>query len=175
MLSLAAIFYGGGKMFKLAHSLVVNPLSTCAAADDVQDEAWCAQGEHGGANHAHCTVAVTKHFKHRPFNSLHACFCVLVHMWELKYWYLVYSDLWPPQVAFLCSSDGCCNIFWHQGGGDTEGNLLRALNVEVIFPHPPRATAFEVFGEFWGPGRTGRWWIHRKHVFHNTLDTSGEL
>lgn len=28
-----------------------------------------------------------------------------------------------------------------------EENLLRALNVEVIVPHPPRATAFEVFGE----------------------------
>lgn len=115
ILSFAAIFHVGNKMFKLAHRLLVNPLWTCAV-DDVH-EAWCAQGEHGGANHTHCTAAVTKHVKHRPFNSPHVCFGFLVCMWEFQYWYLVCLDLWPPQVALLCSSAGCCNIFWHRGGG----------------------------------------------------------
>lgn len=33
------------------------------------------------------------------------------------------------------------------------GNLLKALNVEVIVPHLPRATAFEVSGEFLRAGQ----------------------
>lgn len=37
---------------------------------------------------------------------------------------------------------------WEGHGGD----LLRAPHVEVIFPHLLRATAFEVFDEFWGAG-----------------------
>lgn len=48
------------------------------------------------------------------------------------------------------------------------------LFVFMLVPHPPRAAAFEVFAEFWVWEEAGRWWIHRKHAFHNTLGTSSE-
>lgn len=155
-------FYSGNKMFKLAHSVVVNLVSAWVV-DDVQEEAWCTQAERWGANHAHFTVAVTKHSNRDHVTLLYVCVCACSR------------DSIIGVLRPLTPSGWYCTVFRHQGGRNMEGNLLRALNVEVIVHHPPRATTFEVFGEFWGSGRIERWWIHRKRVFHNTLDTSGQL
>lgn len=148
ILSFKTISYGVSTMFKLAHSLIVNRLSTCVVMTyRMRPDAHRVNTE---AQIMHITLRLWLNISNRPVNSACLLLCLGEHV---AIPILIFGTFWP----LTRSSAGCCNIFWHQGGRDTGGNLLKALNVEVIVPRPPRATAFEVFGELWAPRRIGTW------------------
>lgn len=119
ILSFKAIFYGVSTMFKLAHSLVVNRLSTCVVMTyRMRPDAHRVNTE---AQIMHITLRLWQNISNRPVNSLHVSCCVLVSMWQFQYWYLVHFDLWPAAQQDAVTSFGT------RVGGTQEGICLRLL------------------------------------------------